>query len=218
MTSQTVWTTIRPAATNQTRRELVRVMVQASDPLVTSGITTTLHSIPGIALVAEPSLAEVVVAVADSSLPALHTHGSLRIVLIADDVRHPGLLAAVEHGLIVLVPRMEATHQAHLLRAISAVHRSHGHVAAEHQNSLRQVLLEWSENDPRSTGPSSEDLSPREVEVLRFLAAGLDTSEIAERLIYSERTVKNVLHNLLNRRNLRNRAHAVAYALRQGLI
>ena len=45
-----------------------------------------------------------------------------------------------------------------------------------------------------------------------------DTSEIASRMCYSERTVKNVLHDLTSRLQLKNRTHAVAYAVREGLI
>jgi DNA-binding NarL/FixJ family response regulator len=56
------------------------------------------------------------------------------------------------------------------------------------------------------------------VEVLRLVAEGLDTGEIAKRLSYSERTIKNVIHDVVTRLNLRNRSHAVAYALREGLI
>jgi DNA-binding NarL/FixJ family response regulator len=41
---------------------------------------------------------------------------------------------------------------------------------------------------------------------------------VGQRLFISDRTVKNVLHALTSRLNLRNRTHAVAYALRQGLI
>jgi DNA-binding CsgD family transcriptional regulator len=54
--------------------------------------------------------------------------------------------------------------------------------------------------------------------VLRLVADGYDTAEIARKLAYSERTVKNVLHNITARLHLRNRPHAVAYALRQGFI
>jgi DNA-binding NarL/FixJ family response regulator len=61
-------------------------------------------------------------------------------------------------------------------------------------------------------------LDGREREVLRLIADGLGTVEIAKRLNYSERTVKNILHRLLTRMNLRNRAHAVAYALGNGLL
>jgi DNA-binding NarL/FixJ family response regulator len=64
----------------------------------------------------------------------------------------------------------------------------------------------------------SDGLDPREIDVLRLLADGMDTVEIARELCYSERTVKNALHRLLSRMRLQNRQHAVAYALRAGVI
>lgn len=67
-----------------------------------------------------------------------------------------------------------------------------------------------------SGGPHA--LSSRELAVLRFLSEGDDTREIAGALGYSERTVKNIVHDLLMKINCRNRAHAVAVATRQGLI
>lgn len=54
--------------------------------------------------------------------------------------------------------------------------------------------------------------------MLKLLADGFDTTEVATRLCYSERTVKNVVQDITRRHNLRNRTHAVTYALRQGLI
>jgi len=54
--------------------------------------------------------------------------------------------------------------------------------------------------------------------VLRLVAEGWDTAQIATKLSYSERTVKNVLHDVTTRLQLRNRSHAVAYAMREGLI
>jgi DNA-binding NarL/FixJ family response regulator len=74
----------------------------------------------------------------------------------------------------------------------------------------RQVLT------PR--GIAFSGLSERETQVLRLVADGHGTAEIAVRLCYSERTVKNVLHDITSRLQLRNRSHAVAYALREGLI
>ena len=61
-------------------------------------------------------------------------------------------------------------------------------------------------------------LSEREAEVLKLVANGHDTAEIAGRLSYSQRTVKNILHDVTTRLQLRNRSHAVAYAVREGLI
>ena len=61
-------------------------------------------------------------------------------------------------------------------------------------------------------------LNDREVDVLRLLADGESTREIAERMSYSERTVKNIVHGLLVKLECRTRAHAVALASRQGVI
>jgi DNA-binding CsgD family transcriptional regulator len=62
------------------------------------------------------------------------------------------------------------------------------------------------------------ELSDRELAVLRMLADGETTRDIAARLSYSERTVKNIVHDVLVKLNCRTRAHAVAVAARQGVI
>lgn len=61
-------------------------------------------------------------------------------------------------------------------------------------------------------------LSSRELAVLELLAEGEDTRNIAAELAYSERTVKNIVHDVLMKMNCRNRVQAVAQATRQGLI
>ena len=58
----------------------------------------------------------------------------------------------------------------------------------------------------------------READVLRLVAEGLSTPEIARALCYSERTIKGVLHGITDRVHARNRTHAVALALRAGWI
>ncbi len=61
-------------------------------------------------------------------------------------------------------------------------------------------------------------LAERAVEVLRLLSDGLSTCEVATRLNYSERTIKNIVHDVVTRLKLRNRTHAIAYAVRAGII
>ncbi len=63
-----------------------------------------------------------------------------------------------------------------------------------------------------------EGFTQRERTVLRLVSEGFDTAEIAAELAYSERTVKNAIHAVTERHHLRNRSHAVAYALRVGAI
>ena len=69
----------------------------------------------------------------------------------------------------------------------------------------------------RAAGPRSE-LTPREEAVLRLVAQGQTTAEVAAELSYSERSVKNVIHGLTERLDLRNRCHVVAHAVREGWI
>ncbi|WP_338674714.1 helix-turn-helix transcriptional regulator [Streptomyces sp. SCSIO 30461] len=67
-------------------------------------------------------------------------------------------------------------------------------------------------------GMTLSGLIPREILVLRLLSEGLDTTEIAGRLNYSERTVKHVFGGVTSRFRLRNRTQPVAFALRQGVL
>jgi DNA-binding NarL/FixJ family response regulator len=70
----------------------------------------------------------------------------------------------------------------------------------------------------RSSQLGPAGLNSRERSVLRLLADGLDTRGIAEDLCFSERTVKNVVHDLLTKLDCRTRAQAVALATREGVI
>ena len=78
--------------------------------------------------------------------------------------------------------------------------------------------------DPISSAPFDarraleSGVSKRERDVLTLLADGYSTREIAQRMSYSERTIKNVLQDFNERLQLRNRTQAVAYAVRRGWI
>ena len=69
-----------------------------------------------------------------------------------------------------------------------------------------------------TAGGTPTGLSDRERDVLELIAEGLSTREVAAKLCYSERTIKNALQDLTVRLNLRNRTQAVAYAVRMGWI
>ncbi len=68
-----------------------------------------------------------------------------------------------------------------------------------------------------ATETAGWDLTPRELEVLQLVTEGLSNAEISGRLFIVEGTVKNHLHNILEKLHLENRLQAATYAIREGL-
>jgi DNA-binding NarL/FixJ family response regulator len=60
-------------------------------------------------------------------------------------------------------------------------------------------------------------LTPRELEVLRLMAEGLENSEIAARLVISTRTARNHVASILEKLQMQNRIQAAVYAVKHGL-
>jgi DNA-binding NarL/FixJ family response regulator len=79
-------------------------------------------------------------------------------------------------------------------------------------------LLRGMSSDGSNGRPSLARLTEREQQVLALIAKGHPTREVALELSYSERTVKNVLHDVVTKLNARSRSQAVAHAVREGLI
>jgi DNA-binding NarL/FixJ family response regulator len=129
-------------------------------------------------------------------------------VLVADRLSESDLLAAVECRVVAVLPRLAAADE-RLLRDVLA--------AADRTDLLAPGLLR-DLLGPTARGNEAASLRPREVDVLRLMAEGLTTAEIARRLNYSQRTIKNIVYACTRRLDLRNRPHAVAYAIRAGAI
>lgn len=70
---------------------------------------------------------------------------------------------------------------------------------------------------PVQSAPGDVALTRRESEILQLVASGLSNKEIANELTITEGTVKNHVHNALEKLHLTNRVQAAAYAVRQGL-
>jgi DNA-binding NarL/FixJ family response regulator len=204
--------------------ERVSICVWADDPVSQAGMLSHFRPRPEVTVLDwgdEHACVAVVVAdmVDEATLQVLRSlqRRNCRALLVVRVMDDAALAAAVEAGVAGLVRRADATPE-RLVQAVCSVARGDGTVPPDLLGRLlaqvgrvqRQLLA------PR--GFTLTGLSQREVQILRLIADGMDTAEIATELSYSERTVKNVLHDVTSRLQLRNRSHAVAYALKQGMI
>ncbi len=71
--------------------------------------------------------------------------------------------------------------------------------------------------DASSAPPEGPPITRRELEILRLVAEGLSNREIGRKLVITEGTVKNHVHNALEKLGMENRIQAAAYIVRQGL-
>lgn len=204
----------------------IPVFVYARDSVTEMGIVGALRGRPELQIVESADVDEASVGVVaaeeldDDTLRvvrALQRNGCPRIVLVLTSVDEAGVLTAVEAGASGLVRRRDATPES-LTAAIQTASRGDGTLPPDLLGRLLSAVGRLQRQVLTPRGLTFTGLTTREVEVLRLVADGLDTAEIAKTLAYSERTIKNVIHDVTMRLNLRNRTHAVAYALRQGLI
>jgi DNA-binding NarL/FixJ family response regulator len=87
----------------------------------------------------------------------------------------------------------------------------------------RRVLEQFSGSspappNPRRFSPLFDELTPRELEVLRLIAQGLKNRDISEKLIISEKTVGNHISNNFVKLQVNDRSQAIVRALRGGLV
>lgn len=222
--------TCLPANTAEPETATTTVAVHASDPTTGLGAVSILGVDRRLKVLAEDELAmaQVIVVVEDSIdndvfafLREIRAKSRLesppRCVIVTDHFRGDAVITAIECGMVALLRRSD-TSGAELVRTVLAVGQGMAYLPPRVQGSLLRQLDRIREDVLEPNGLTLSGLSARERDVLRLLADGRGTEEIATTLAYSESTVKNVLHGLMTRFGLNSRSHAVAYALRSGVI
>ncbi len=214
-----------------------RVFVFGCDRLSQAGMVAYLRDCPGIELVPEAGMAtaDVTVVAAEAmdepsllALRAVQQSGARRTLLVVGEIDARGVADAFDAGVIGILRRSAITTRS-LTRAIASAQAGESVLPTELLTRLvRQVRSPRPRVSPLKEGsvvptstvdvPDAQPHTERELAVLRMLGEGCDTREIARRLAYSERTVKTVIQDLSQRLGLRNRSHAVAYAVRNALI
>ena len=206
---------------------MIRVLIGDDHTILRQGLRRILAEDPDLTVVGEAANGEEVV---DRAL-------ELAPDIVLMDVQMPGLsgieatrrIRAVQPGIRVLMltvsdrdedlfGALRAGARGYLLKSaeaqevLDAIHRVYRGEAILPPTLTARVLDEFA-----APTPKPEDLSQREVEVIRLLAQGLGNKEIAAALSISENTVKTHVRHILDKLGLRNRAEAAAYAVQSGL-
>lgn len=160
------------------------------------------------------------VAVLDVTMPGrtgtqaarqLHAHApDIRVLMLSmhEDERY--FFDALDAGALGYVPKRAA--DAQLIDAIRAVAAGRTFVSSSTQQAL---MRRWLENGHASP---SEELTPRELEVVKLIAEAYTNRQIADALSVSEKTVESHRANVLAKLGMRDRVELARYAIRRGLV
>lgn len=204
----------------------VPLALYTQDPILEAGVRYQLRQRPEVELLdqADEERAAVALVVVDrldeeaeQLLRRLRGSSTVRVGLMIGHLEQNVLRTTVESGVVAVIRRSEAS-QDRLVSLITALARGEGVLPGDLLGRLLDQVSRLQRKVLDPNGLTLSTLTAREADMLRLVADGLDTAEIAVQTSYSERTVKNVLHDVITRFNLKNRAHAVGYVMRHGLI
>lgn len=208
---------------------LVKLFVLDPHTIYRKGLSACLESLDGVDAVAEaesvreawesPALFESDLVILDHTMPggqdfigAVGEATGAHVMVCSSECGHDAVLLAMSAGAIGFLRKDTLTTDG-LAAAVQAAASGAGVVTPELLGTLVRTL-----SDSDGDRPVTARLTDREQQVLSLIAAGHPTREVAQQLCYSERTVKNVLHDVVTKLNARSRSQAVAFAVREGLI
>ncbi|EYR63437.1 LuxR family transcriptional regulator [Actinotalea ferrariae CF5-4] len=217
---------------------MIRVAVVDDEALVRRGLSVLLRSEPDIDVVGEAPDGAAAVALArrehpdvvlmdirmprvDGLTATLHlaadpaTAGTRVLILTTFDLDEH-VFAAMRAGASGFLPKDTAPED--LLQAIRVVARGDALLSPSATRRLVEEFVRHTPAAPAGRPAGVDQLTEREVEVLRLVAAGLSNAELAERLVVSYSTVKTHVSNLLMKLDARDRAQLVMLAYEAGLV
>jgi len=147
----------------------------------------------------------------------LRTRTGASVLVCSSRQDRQEVIAAVEDGALGYLCKDTLTPEG-LLAGVRTAATGAGVLAPDLLGDLLRVVSNTSREVLEPRGLTLSPLTAREQQVLTLLSEGHPTREVAKRLSYSERTVKNVIHDVTTKFNARTRVQAVAAAVRAGLI
>ncbi|QEO14048.1 response regulator transcription factor [Agromyces intestinalis] len=215
----------------------IRIVVADDHPIVRAGIVGLLESAGDLEVVGEASDGEEAVALAESTRPDLvlmdlrmprldGAEATARIRASAGDAPRvlvlttydtdEHIVAAIEAGASGYL--LKAAPQDEILAGIRAVVAGETVLAPSVAAQLVRRVRAEAAAGAGSSAPPPPALSPRELEVLRLVAAGASNPEIARTLFLGEATVKTHLAHAFEKLGVSDRTRAVTRAMELGLL
>jgi DNA-binding NarL/FixJ family response regulator len=201
----------------------IRILVADDHPIVREGLRGLIAVQPDIAVVAEASNGREAiqqfrihrpdVTVMDLQMPEMD--GVDAVFAIRDEFPGARIIVLTTYaGDAKILRALKAGAQGYLLKAV--MHK-------ELADNIRAVYAGRKVMSPEAAAQVAEHtgeeaLIPKEIEVLRLIAAGNANKEIAAQLSISEETVKSRVKNILDKLAANDRTHAVTIGLKRGII
>jgi DNA-binding NarL/FixJ family response regulator len=146
-------------------------------------------------------------------------HSAARVVVLTTYANDESIFPALRAGAVGYLTKDASAEQ--IEAAIRAVHRGQTWLDPVVQARLVSALADGDPAAPAPTVPGLPGLpghlTPREIEVLTLIGAGLSNREIGERLVLGQATVKTHVNRIFAKTGLQSRAQAVRYAISNGL-
>ena len=204
------------AAASAARRAELEGIVQEDSSLLAAGSVTNLSALAQRATDSRPEIALVDLAEADTQFPsvslALQQAGAAAVVLV-DDPGGNWTRQVLRAGVLGILPRNSSPPEVHY-----AIHAARNGLLLLEPELIREFLATGSPHAARPDFDLIDELTEREVEVLRMLAEGFANKEIASRLGISDHTVKFHISSILAKLGASSRTEAVTVGVRKGLI
>ena len=201
--------------------ESVAALLSTQEHFVIVGSITDLHDIPNSLRSTSPDIVLINVSKELPDVLALirkikSETPKLKVIICGIDRENESLLEFIEAGVSGYVLKDASFDE--LLKTLEDVHHKRARCSPQLTAMVFARLTQLSRERSIGTQPNGTSLTPRERSILEFIALGLTNKEIAQRLEISVFTVKNHVHNILDKLHVNYRREAIRYAFENGLL
>jgi DNA-binding NarL/FixJ family response regulator len=201
--------------------ESVAALLGAQENFVLVGSVTDAHDLPDMLRSESPDVLLINASVETANTLSLirkikSESPKLKVIVFGIDRENESLLEFIEAGVSGYVLKDASFDE--LLKTLEDVHQRRARCSPRLTAMVFARLTQLSRKRRIGPQPTGMPLTPRETSILEFIALGMTNKEIAQRLEISVFTVKNHVHNILDKLQVSYRREAIRYALENGLL